>query len=213
MQWRRGLSFSPLFQMLFCYSFLEIFPWPLDSLKWASLNLSDWIKDILNPHNFFGIPFADSHLFQIFATMLRDMLWFSRNQAIHKGVLPEVLANIKCVFSEHFPTWSLKLHPKNEIWFKPPQDCCKVNFHAAFRETFSTQAAVCKNHKGEIIKTLTLVRPPCNQVNGEAQAAKRASVLASSLQLDEFILEGESFIVVLALQNPAFRLDFHFEYL
>jgi hypothetical protein len=87
-----------------------------------------------------------------------------------------------------------------------------VNFHAAFRETFSTQVAVCKNHKGEIIKILTLVRPPCSQVNGEAQATKLASVFASSLQLDEFILEGESSIVVLALQNPAFRLDFHFEH-
>jgi hypothetical protein len=50
-------------------------------------------------------------------------------------------------------------------------------------------------------------------VYGEAQVAKLASVLTSSLQLDKFILEGESSIVVLALQNPALRLDCHFEHI
>jgi hypothetical protein len=39
--------------------------WPLDSLKWSSLSLSDWIKGIIAPHIAFGIPPADSHLFQI----------------------------------------------------------------------------------------------------------------------------------------------------
>jgi hypothetical protein len=66
-------------------------PWPLDSLKWASLSLLDWIKGILNPHSFFGIPLADSHPFQIFAVVLCDISWFSINQAVHKGVFLEVL--------------------------------------------------------------------------------------------------------------------------
>jgi hypothetical protein len=76
--------------------------WPLDSLKWASLSLLDWIKGILNPHCFFGIPLADSHSFQIFAVVMCDMLWFSKNQAMHKGVIPKVLKlakNIKRVSS------------------------------------------------------------------------------------------------------------------
>jgi hypothetical protein len=53
-------------------------------------------------------------------------------------------------------------------------------------------------------------------VYGEALAAmptKLASVLASSLHLQKFILEGDSSIDVLALQNPALRLDWHFEHL
>jgi hypothetical protein len=78
------------------------------------------------------------------------MLWFSKNQAVHKGVFPEVLklaTNIKRVSLEHFAAWSLKLHPTKEIWSKPPQDYCKVNFDAAFRENFSTQVAITTKKK------------------------------------------------------------------
>jgi hypothetical protein len=81
-------------------------PWPLDSLKWSSLSLSDWINGILTPNIVFGIPLVDlQYLFQIFATILCDFLWCSRNQAIHKGVRPDVLvlaANIKKVSMEHY---------------------------------------------------------------------------------------------------------------
>jgi hypothetical protein len=131
-------------------------------MKLSSLSLLEWIKGILNPHSFFDIHFADSHLFQIFAAMLCDMLWFSINQAVHKGAFPEVLklaTNIKRISLKHFATCSLKLHPTKENWSKLPQDSCKVNFDAIFRENFSTQAAVCRNSKGVIIKILTQVRP------------------------------------------------------
>jgi hypothetical protein len=86
-------------------------PWPLDSLKWSSLTLPDWIKGIITPHKSFGIPAADSHKFQIFAAVLCDMIWFSKNQAIHKGILPDALKlaeNIKRVTMEHFAAWSSK---------------------------------------------------------------------------------------------------------
>ena len=144
------------------------------------------------------------------------MIWFSRNQAIHKGVFSEVLklvANIKHVSLEHFAAWSLKLYPAKENWSKPPQDFCKVNFDAAIRENFSIQAAICRNSKGMIIKILTQVRPPCSPVYGEALVVKLAGVLASSLQLEKFILGGDSSIVVLTLQNPTLRLDWHLEHI
>jgi hypothetical protein len=93
--------------------------WPLDSMKWSSLSLSDWIKGILIPNISFGIPLADLHLFQIFAAILCDLLWFSKNQAIHKGVIPDALklaANIKRVSSEHYATRSSKKKFVKEIW-------------------------------------------------------------------------------------------------
>jgi hypothetical protein len=146
--------------------------WPLDSLKWSALSLSDWIKGILTPFNSFGIPSADSHLFQIYAAVFCDLIWFSRNQAIHKSVIPEVsklAANIKHVSYEHFAIWSSKLQPVKEIWSKP-QGFCKINFDVAIREDFSTQAAVCRNSNGEIIKIITQVRPPCSPMYEEALA-------------------------------------------
>ena len=54
--------------------------------------------------------------------MMCDMMWFSRNQAIHKGVIPEVLKlaeNIRRVSSEHIAAWSQKQHPRKATWTKP----------------------------------------------------------------------------------------------
>ena len=113
-------SFSDAFFARITWSFL---PWPLDSLKWAYLSLLDLIKGILNPHYLFDIPFANSHPFQIFAIVMCDMMWFSRNQAVHKGVILEVLKlaeNIRRLSSKHIAAWSQKQHPRKATWTKPP---------------------------------------------------------------------------------------------
>jgi hypothetical protein len=73
--------------------------------------MSEWISGILTPNLSFGIPKDDTHLFQIYAVVLCDMMWFSRNQAIHKGVLPEVssfAATIKRLSLDHFVAWQSK---------------------------------------------------------------------------------------------------------
>jgi hypothetical protein len=120
-------------------------------------------------------------------------------------------ANIKRVSLEHYAAWSLKIKPITEAWIKPSQGWCKVNFDAVFRDDFSTQAAVCRNSNGEIIKSLSQVSPPCSPVYGEAQATKLAGALAKSLHLEKFILEGDSALVVIALQNPVLSMDWHID--
>jgi hypothetical protein len=56
------------------------------------------------------------------------------------------------------------------------------------------------------------VRPPCSPIYGEALATQLASVLATSLNLDKFILEGDSSIVASALQNPTLVMDWHIKH-
>jgi hypothetical protein len=132
-------------------------PWPLDSLKWTSLSLSDWIKGILTPHSLFGIPLADSYHFQIYVAVFCDLMWFYRNQAVHNGILPEVsklAAHINHVSLEHLAAWTSKLSPLRELWSPPPPDFFKINFDTAIRDDFSSQAAVCRNSSGKIIKIL-----------------------------------------------------------
>jgi hypothetical protein len=88
--------------------------WPLDSLKWSSLNLPNWIKGILSPHQSFGIPPDNTHLFQIYATVLCDMLWLSRNKAIRKGVLPDVskfVEDVKRISLDHQVVWNSEAQP------------------------------------------------------------------------------------------------------
>jgi hypothetical protein len=55
------------------------------------MSLVDWIKCIINPTTVFEIPKEDVHLFQIFASVLGDLLWFHRNRVVHDGVSPDAL--------------------------------------------------------------------------------------------------------------------------
>jgi len=48
--------------------------------------MADWVQIILPPRKSLGISSKELHLFQIFATMTCDPLWFSRNRAHHDGL-------------------------------------------------------------------------------------------------------------------------------
>jgi hypothetical protein len=191
-------------------------PWPLDSLKWTSLILSDRIKGILTPHSFFGIPLVDSHHFQIFTAVFCDLMWFYINQAVHNGILLEgskLVAYINRVSLEHLAVWTSKLSPLRELWSPPPPDSYKINFDTAIKDDFSSQAAVCRNTSGKIIKILTQIRPACSSAYGEALVALLASSLTVSLNLAHFVLEGDSAIVITALQDPFIILDWQLDHI
>jgi hypothetical protein len=188
--------------------------WPLDSLAWASLTLPNWIKGILSPHSTFGIPKSETHLFQIFAAVLCDLLWFSRNKAHHEGIIPNIsilASTIRNTALVHAAAWKVSSPSEPEPWCPPPLGHHKINFDTAIRESFSAQAAVCRNHKGQIIKAISLISPPCSPNYGEALAAQLAASLATSLNLENFTIEGDSLIVITALQHPSITQDWLIE--
>ena len=151
-------------------------------------------------------------MFQIFAVVHCDIIWFSRNQAIHEGILPNALKlaeNIKRVIMEHFTAWSSKQKLDKKTWSKPPPDCYKINFDAVSSEDFSTQVAVSRNSNGKIIKMFSQFRPPCSSTYGGALAAHLTAFLASSMKINNFILEGVSHVITDALMSPALNNNAH----
>jgi hypothetical protein len=80
------------------------------------------------------------------------------------------------------------------------------------REHFSAQATVCRDHSGIIIKASSKISPPCDLNYGEALAAHLTLSLATSLQLKNFTLEGDSQIVISTLNFPAITFDCHIEH-
>jgi hypothetical protein len=66
-----------------------------------------------------------------------------------------------------------------EKWIPTPYSIFKINFDIAIRDIFSAQPAVCRNHKGQIIKLVTQVNQFCQPYMGEALAAQLAVSLAS----------------------------------
>jgi hypothetical protein len=134
----------------------------LDSLAWSSLSPTSWVEGIINHHSTFGIPLAETHLFQIFATVLCDLLWFSRNKAFHDGVIPDALSlanSIKKTSLDHAFAWKAS-HPVTETWHPPIVGHFKINFDTAIKGRFSAQAAVCRDSTGKIIKAISQISPP-----------------------------------------------------
>jgi hypothetical protein len=161
------------------------------------------VLHILFPNQTFGIPLANIHLFQIYAAILCDMLWFSRNKAIHKGVLPDAskfAEDINRISLDHHAAWKTKAQPMRELWSPPQAGNFKVNFNTAIRDLFSVQAAVCRDSTGAIVKVLYQYSPPSEASYDEAQVALLAAFLAISLKLDNFSLEGNSSIVISSIQ-------------
>jgi hypothetical protein len=185
-------------------------PWPLDSTTLDSPNLQDWIQIILAPGATLNILIAERHRFQVFATVACDLLRFHRNKALHdKNIFnARTVANlITSTFHHHCDAWLDQIDPINEKWIRPPLHWFKINFDTAIRDSFSSQAAICRNHNRHLIKFTSQIQSKCSPNKGEALAAQLAVSLASSLHLNMFILEGDSQVVILALQDPTIVQD------
>jgi hypothetical protein len=125
------------------------------------------------------------------------MLWFSRNKAIHKGVLPDAskfAEDIRRISLDHHTTWKTKAQRVRELWSPPQAGNFKVNFDTSIRDTFFfffffflVQATVCKDSTGAIVKVLYQYSPPCEASYGEAQAALLAAFLGHFFKVRQFL--------------------------
>ena len=94
-----------------------------------------------------------------------------------------------------------------ETWSPSASGSLKVNFDTAIRDLFLVQAVVCRNENGTIISSCFQYSPSCDPSVGEAQAALLAASLASSLKLVNFVLDGDSAIVINSLKDPSSVLN------
>jgi hypothetical protein len=93
------------------------------------------------------------------------MLWFSRNQAIHKGILPDITSsagNIMRLSLDHYAAWLSISQPVRELWSTPDKGSFKVNFDIATSKLFSVQATVCRDFHGTIVQSIYQFSPPCD---------------------------------------------------
>jgi hypothetical protein len=104
--------------------------WPLDSLALRIDSLSDWLSIILHPDTI-GIPVSDSHLFQIFAAVACDQIWFARNKALHENLIPNALDIYSCINRialNHHSAWNTKLAPHLAVWSPPITPFYMINY-------------------------------------------------------------------------------------
>jgi hypothetical protein len=82
--------------------------WSLDAIALPVANMIDWIQLILNPC-IIGILDSDIRLFQIFADIACDSIWFAHNKAHHDNIVPNALvlfATINRTVLEHHSVWA-----------------------------------------------------------------------------------------------------------
>jgi hypothetical protein len=107
--------------------------------------------------------------------------------------------------------WSSISVKKDQAWIPPQAGHFKINFDTVIRDQFSIQATVCRDSNGSILKAISQVSPPCTPNHGEAQRALLAASLVASLHLTNFSIEGDSLIVISALQFPIIITDWQIE--
>jgi hypothetical protein len=96
---------------------------PLDTIALNVTNKRDWLLIILNPHRLIGIPQVEVYMFQIFAVVACDYLWFIRYKAHHEDLIPNALiiaSTINKIVLEHHSAWKIKLAISCGVWQSPP---------------------------------------------------------------------------------------------
>jgi hypothetical protein len=138
-----------------------------------------------------------------------DILWFY-NKAFHDGVSFEarnVSAHINKIAIEHFQAWISVSVATVEKWIHPAPNWIKINFDTAIRDSFLVQATLCRSSDGNIIHMASLISPPFSLNMGEALVAQLAISVNGSLNLDQFILEGDFEVVIQAINFPFSNQD------
>jgi hypothetical protein len=82
-----------------------------------------------------------------------------------------------------------------------PLGSFKVNFDMTIRPTFTIATTVLQDHSEKFLVVNTLKLPPMDTLMGKAHATLLASRLAVSLGCSSLIIEGDSFLTILALKD------------
>jgi hypothetical protein len=197
-------SASFIFLLSYCTSYMEKFFLASGYHSFAYFYYVWLVEYYLHPETI-GIPSADSHIFQIFAVVACNQIWFLCNKAFHEGLVPNALSIPSAVNQAsrtHFSTWTNKSILAKQAWKKPEPDCFKINYDTSIRINFSTQAAVWRDSNGAIIQCITKISPPRTPLYGEATTTLLAAQLCLSMQLSHVIFKDDSLTINLAINNP-----------
>ena len=61
-------------------------PWPLNMSHMHNVSIADWVKMIINPKHGLGLEGEEPKDFQLYATILCDQIWMTRNKARLEGI-------------------------------------------------------------------------------------------------------------------------------
>ena len=140
-----------------------------------NVSIADWVKMIINPKHGQGLEGEEAKDFQLYAEILCDQIWMTRNKARLEGIktsLKKVARQVNKTYEKHKNVWRNQLTkpPKDSSQTPPPLNWIKLNFNAAIREDKASMAMVARDQKGKLIATWTEQLEQTKPLLGEAKA-------------------------------------------
>lgn len=158
-----------------------------------------------------SLPVEDYHYFQLYALVAWNLIWWTRNQIVHKVAaldLMELVNRIQRVTREHLLSWKQKQEQAlSSRWTPPPMDTVKVNFDVAVRDTFAVGAAVIKDHAGMVVGAVEKKLPLVDLEDGEIWAAQIGLVEACRCGFQKILVKGHSTSAIDAIRSYPKRLN------
>lgn len=114
--------------------------WGLHISRIPDTYLTKWIHILLNAETLLGIRPLSFQSFILHTALLMDVLWFSRNKAIHDGVqiiASDLQNSLSLRFSDHSVSWLLQVSRPAICWIPPEPDQMKIKFDVAIRQSGS----------------------------------------------------------------------------
>ena len=167
-----------------------------------------------------GCVFADNRDPALFSMVIWT-LWNRRNNLrLRKAVisLDQVLHQAKerlREFALHNTVHTIPVRRQPTRWLPPDRPLYKLNFDGALfaAEQCAGLGVILRNSEGQAMVSLTeRATLPFTAIEVEAMAARRALLLALETGFDRVILEGDSQVLITALQNNSYTLS-HFGHL
>ena len=83
-------------------------PWPLNMSNLSHIDITEWVKCIIDPKEKLGIREEESHHFQLYASTVCDRIWMQRNKARLDediGSVVDLARKIQSSFNEQKAAW------------------------------------------------------------------------------------------------------------
>ena len=172
----------------------------------GNISIFVWIKIILNPKGLLGLDDCDVKYFQLYALIVLDQIWVTRNKIRFEGKSSnplELSRQILRSYEEHKQAWKDNLHSliRKAIWKCPPYGWVKLNFDVVVREEKTSLAIVGKDDKRDLLFAWAEQIEPGSPLVGEAKAALCAVKRAIENGFSKIIVEGDAWNVIDPLSN------------
>ena len=180
-------------------------PWSIQFDPSLFHSFVDWIKLILKPSGL-GIQKLEESLFSLYAAISCDVIWRRRNEVLQnpRPLYPKKIANnIRQIYYSHYQAWEYKVFDQGKSlgWRPPNPPSIKINFDAAVGVECVGLSVVCRDHRARVLFIWTVVHDLIDPLLAEAKAALLAVRKAFEVGFHSIVLEGESLLVIQAIQN------------